>query len=298
MLFQKEPSQIAEHEATGEIEEIYHDIRQTLRVSGVNLNFRTWAAYPRFFTSMWEAVRGNLQTRAFEDAADQIRAEAVTLAQRLGRVDARSTVELGDSQAFHVSGSLDLYHYINPKLLVLTSMVLLALEGDAPGGGSGASDPIARGIPPAMLPMEMTPEAPDEGRLRRLFRDIKATLGLSSINSDYRTLGLWPGYLQEAWIRLKPIVRTDEYAKASDDLLKTSRQLARRMPHTVTLSAAQLRTSGEDVDAILNTTAEFERLLPPLVLNIALLELDWYAPETLRESPFPAPAALATGGVR
>lgn len=34
------PKQVEEHEAAGEIERIYHEIRETLRVTGINLNFR------------------------------------------------------------------------------------------------------------------------------------------------------------------------------------------------------------------------------------------------------------------
>ncbi len=33
------------HEAEDEIERVYHEIRQVLRVTGVNLNLRTWATF-------------------------------------------------------------------------------------------------------------------------------------------------------------------------------------------------------------------------------------------------------------
>ncbi|MDB5902679.1 MAG: hypothetical protein JWM26_1557, partial [Betaproteobacteria bacterium] len=60
---------IDEHQATGELERVYHDIRQVMRVSGVNLNFRTWAAFERSFPLVWAAVRDNAGTYAFEHAA-------------------------------------------------------------------------------------------------------------------------------------------------------------------------------------------------------------------------------------
>ncbi len=41
--------QVTEYEAAGEIERVYHEIRQSLRVTGINLNFRTWAGYEKFF---------------------------------------------------------------------------------------------------------------------------------------------------------------------------------------------------------------------------------------------------------
>ncbi len=35
------PKLIKKTEATGEIESVYHEIKQSMRVSGINLNFRT-----------------------------------------------------------------------------------------------------------------------------------------------------------------------------------------------------------------------------------------------------------------
>jgi len=124
------PKQVTEREAEGEVERVYHEIKQSLRVTGVNLNFRAWAGYEKFFPVMWDAMRPTVETRAFEEAADQVRAEAARAAETLGRLDAASQVQLGESQAYQIKAALDLYHYVNPKLLVFTSAVKLALNGE------------------------------------------------------------------------------------------------------------------------------------------------------------------------
>lgn len=343
------PKPVPEHEAEGEVERVYHEIRQTLRVTGVNLNFRTWAAYGKFLPAMWDAVRPNAETRAFENAADQVRMRAVLAADKLGRLGVPAAVRLGDSQAFQIRAALDLYHYVNPKLLVLTSAVRLALDGepvgpDATGGGGtgsertgsgqpapagegepsrqrsggtgerdetgaggaapegaatgqGAADELGggarlelleRGAPGSMYPMEMVDEDPADPRLRAVFRDIRETLSLESINSDYRTLALWPDYLANAWVRLKPTVVEDDYRRAGNELRESARALARRLPHPVPLSRRLVEDLGVDADEVTERTASFERLLPPLILNVALLALDWRAPDHLAASPFPA----------
>jgi len=46
----------------------------------------------------------------FEHAADHVRAEAVHAAMGLGRLDVTSDIRLGESQAHHIRGALDLYH--------------------------------------------------------------------------------------------------------------------------------------------------------------------------------------------
>lgn len=299
------PKQVAEYEAEGETERVYHEIKQTLRVTGINMNFRTWAGYEKFFPAMWDAMRPVAETRDFEDAADRVRAEAVRAACDLGRLETPSRASLGESQAYQIRAALDLYHYINPKLLVFTSAVELALDGEQPERGGKAStdvELIERGAPARMYTMEMVSSEPEEESIKELFEDIKQTLSLSSINSDYRTLALWPDYLAAGWKRLKPIIQGDEYKLASDNLRETARSLARSLPIPVALSRERVEELGEDPDEIVKTTEKFERLLPSLIINIALFSLDWKTPETLEQSPFPAApkdnAHASRGGAR
>ena len=115
----RKPVPVEEQAATREVARICHDIRQTLRVSGVNLNFRTWAGFDRFFPLMWDAMRKVAASRALEAAGDEVRADAVRLASALPPIDAAHDVALGDSQRFQIKAALELYHYINPKLLVV-----------------------------------------------------------------------------------------------------------------------------------------------------------------------------------
>lgn len=291
------PKPVTERAAEGESERIYHEIRQTLRITGVNLNFRTWAGYENFFPAMWEALRPNVETRAFENAADEVRAAAVREAVALGKLDAAARAQLGESQAYQVRAALALYHYINPKLLVFTAAVKLALDGEQTGQAGIDAELIERGVPTKMYAMEMIEEEPDDERLRTVFEDIKQTLSLSSINSDYRTLALWPDYLIAAWDDLKPITQQDEYRQASDRLRETARRYAQALPYAVPLSREQVEALGDDADEVARTTEKFERLLPSLILNIALFSLDWQSADALVQSPFPAaPSRQVEGG--
>ncbi len=303
MFGSSKPKPIDEREAQGETERVYHEIRQTLRVTGVNLNFRTWASFERFFPVMWDAVRPNAETRAFEEAADRVRAEAVRAADRLGRIGAAAAAGLGESQSYQVRAALELYHYVNPKLLVLTSAVRMALEGEPVGGGeSGAAERIVGGAPGRMYPMEMVSEEPDDEQTAAIFADIQETLGLSQVNSDYRTLALWPDYLEAAWQGLKPISQGAEHREAADALRELARSEARALPYRVALSREQVGALGEDADTVVQTTERFEQLLPGLILNVALLALEWRDADELTRSPFPVDLAssgtTSQGGAR
>ncbi|RJP14837.1 MAG: hypothetical protein C4520_21070 [Candidatus Abyssobacteria bacterium SURF_5] len=284
--------QIDEYEAEGEVERIYHEIRQTFRVSGINLIFRTWARYDKFFLVLWNSIRPNAGTRLFEDAADSVRAQAVLRAGRLDRLRVPANVSLGESQAYQLKAALDLYHYINPKLLVMASAVRLSLTGGRVREtieGAKFLEMIERGVPEKMYPMEMISEDPKEERINELFADIRQVLNLPSINSDYRTLALWPDYLIEAWKRLRPMIGRQDYVEAAEEVRQVARDSAGRLPYPV-ISREQLEELGEDAGEITQITEKFEDILAPLIINIALFQLDWHDRRQLVLSPFPAAA--------
>lgn len=287
-MFGRKPQPVAEHEARGETARIYHEIRQTLRVSGVNLNFRTWAGFETFFPAMWAAVQPTAASQAFESSSDDLRARAADLALALPALDIRA--EVGESQRYQIAQALALYHYINPKLLLLTVLVRRGLTAERQAADATTTDlgpKVPFGAPPAMAAMEMVDDPPADARLRRLFRDISNTMALPAVNSDYRTLALWPDYLEPGWAALKRVVRSDDYRQAAAALAQEAATVADRFPTPTSLNLRRLKARGVKTDALLKTTIGFERLLPPLILNIALLTRDWRRDAQLRVSPFP-----------
>jgi len=291
---------IAEHEASGEIERVYHEIKQTLRVTGVNLNFRSWAGFDQFLPLIWDTLRPSVETREFELAADQIRGEAAHVAESLGPLNVPSQEVLGESQLYQLRRALDLYHYVNPKLLVFTSAVACLLRGEEIGHvPSNPPVRVPRGAPLKMLAMEMETDDPDDDQLQSLYSDIKETLSIPSVNSDYRTLALWPDYLTIAWQRLKPVVQLPEYRQATEQLRETSRRLARGLPYRLTLDLRAVEDACASSEAVIEKTESFEQLLPGLIVNIALLQLDWQQGADLYKSPYPiASQQFEVGGVR
>jgi len=289
MLGFKSAKPIAEHEASGEIERVYHEIKQTLRVTGVNLNFRTWATFGDFLPLIWDTLRPSIETMAFEAAADRVREEAAEHAESLGPLDVPAQEVLGESQLYQLRGSLDLYHYINPKLLVFSSATAMLLRGEEIGSASSLPpERVALGAPRDMLDLEMEDEDADDPQIETIFADIKDTLALPSVNSDYRTLALWPDYLSLAWQRLKPLTQSSAYGLAADQLREASRRLARELPYKVSIVPNSISDAGADLEKVIEKTDSFERLLPGLIINIALLQLDWRQGSELNTSPFTA----------
>ncbi|MBA3753476.1 MAG: hypothetical protein H0X01_04925 [Nitrospira sp.] len=294
MLGFGKPKIVDEYEADGPIDDLYHEIRQSLRASGINLIFRVWAGYDNALPAIWDAVRPFVETRAFEAASDDLRSAAVRAADPLGKLEVRPAVRLGKSQTYQIEQALKLYHYINPKLLLLVATVNVALSKnnteESPTQAPPSLELIERGEPGRMYAMEMVAEEPDDHQLQELFDDIKQTLSLASINSDYRTLALWPNYLTTAWARLKTKVGGDEYQRAAAQLQDKARRLAAALPYSIPLSKEKFATLVKSAGEVAQKTERFEQILPPLILNIALLGLDWQSPDRLAASPFPAAA--------
>lgn len=282
---------VAEYEAPDEIDEIYHDIRQTLRVTGVNLVFRALAPYSQALPTIWHEVAPLASRQSFEDASGHLRSKAVQAASSLGALAVRDAVRAGPSQSYQIEQALRLYHYINPKLLLLVAVLRLVTEDRLSGAErsttSRLQDSIPRGEPRGMYPMEMVAEEPDDERIAALFREIKAHYALASINSDYRTLALWPDYLAAAWERLKAKSPTSAYSQAVHDLQAEARAQAQTLPLPAGLTAGAFDRRISDAGAVRDKLAAFERVLPPLMLNISLMALEWQPAASLVHSPFP-----------
>ncbi len=271
-----------------DVDRVYHEIRQCLRITGVPRYFDAWAEKPRLLGAVWLGARPAVETRAFEEAADRVRAEAVALADPMGRLSALGRAGLGESQAFQAQAAVLLFHYLDAKLLVLNAAVQLALEA-APvsrdGGAAADCELVERGASERMAMLEAVDEKSPDHVTARVFRELKKAPG-GRLPSDALQLALWPGYLEAAWERLRPLAAGQDYARACARLRELSRALAAALPRPVSLGGALGSQDAADAAAL---AREYQGALPGAVLNAALLALDWQAPEILRRSPFPAP---------
>ena len=83
------------------------------------------------------------------------------------------------------------------------------------------------------------------------------------------------------------MVHTDEYRQAASTLGEQARTTAEKFPTPPGIEIHRLAAGGENTDALVQVADRFERLLPPLILNVALLARDRWPDHQLRRSPFP-----------
>lgn len=264
---------VSETDAKGETARIFADLKETLGIPHVSMVFRVLASLPRFFPLFWKAARPMLQTGEFFSSAEQIRADAHH------RMQTRFTVpnlrgklmEMGFSTGAQeeVKDVVELYEYVNPVLLLNLAALMEGMEhpaGPPRHGNLPAQHPSHPGRP-ILVDERVAPEP-----TRKLYDDIKQTMGTPYLNTSYITFGRWPDFLREYWNSLKPIIGSANYEEQRVALRDFALSAARDLPEAIHLSPVDLRRAGiseDEQNMALQATHFFLNLLSKQVLNIA-----------------------------
>jgi len=151
-----------ETEADRRTIEIYQLATRKLRVGRVPLLFKALAA-EKALLPCWHAMRPAIRVRAFEEAADDLRARAAQIAVDLGCPLIETQLEWAGydvDKIDEIRGQVDIFHYINAKLLMAAGVLAEALQGGVGGVSRGprGEQRVPRGVPQDMDPIELVAE--------------------------------------------------------------------------------------------------------------------------------------------
>ncbi len=212
---------VTEAGATGEIADIFADIRHVYQVGVVNLIWRHLATFPGALPWVWESVRS-----VYADGT--IEREAAVL---------RASIALPDVE--QIRAVLGAYDRTNAMALIALS----AVDFKIAGAGSEYDSPVAeRTEAPAssqaklMLPslLSLAEMSPETAELVVTMNRLGAQRNAPILASMYRHLAHWPPYLALAWTMIAPLdadTRLD--AAILDALAKaraSGRQVVARLP--------------------------------------------------------------------
>jgi len=240
--------------ASKESKRLSYEIKQTLGIKGFVLNLAGSASLATGLPACWDAVRPCLETPELEDAAAQILTEASSLAESLGETNHQSSLRLSQDEASQLQSGLDFYHFVLPKMLVVTSSLRLACDQEL----------LKRGMIEGRAPEE---KAVGEDGLNDLFQNIRRILSVSHIQGSVQMPQAWSKYLAAASAQLKPVVQGENYNRASNQLRKISCQLAPGFQDRI--GSVEIN----DLEAIAKQVSKLEALLPSLIISVTLLEL-------------------------
>jgi hypothetical protein len=281
---------VDETQADRQTIEIYELVTRKMRVGRVPLLFKALAA-EKALVPCWNAIRPAIRVRAFEEAADDLRARAARFAVDLGCPLIETQLEWAGydvDEIDEIRGQVDVFHYLDAKLLMAAAVLAQGLSGGVGGvpRGPRGEQRVPRGVPQEMDPIELVPEEANGG-LAKVFRGIRSHLGLGLVPTDFRALARWPKYLELAWADARK--RDDEPAARSalKDLSAQADEAARQLPVRVQIPQQALRAVGADPARVAGMVDRFRRALPGLVLDLALFKVQLDGGEAARESPFP-----------
>lgn len=278
--------EVPEAEATGKIKDVYDDIKVTLRIPVVGLQFRALAVNADYLQVAWIALKPNVQTVFFEACADQLRAFAVRSLPAQVVADAPSAPEAARA-------ALDIFHYMNPKLLLTVAALRSAAYGQQPRLLELTRDEkrqIVPGIPPGVLAPATEEPVAAPGSAGDLSREIETTLQVSAVPDQYRALAPWPDYLRDGWEAIQRLMAMREYDSIVRKLRLMAEETVAALPYRMDISPHVLRQSGlseRDLDEVHHALDIFYGLLPGEVVATSLLSAGSAGPDAASRSPYP-----------
>ena len=266
---------IAENAATGTLAETYQRTRSGLNVPWMGVVAMAFARYPRFYDCLWGALEPIANSSEFADACANLRATAQAEEAALSppsilphlRSTGYSDAEIDDIRACNETFSAG-----NMPYVLMATLARRVLEGHYWSKG----DVRAKGAPLSVRfqkPILIEAHHADAS-IVALYADIKQTLGLPFVNTDYRAFVRWPSYFEPAWHGLKQAVVAQPYERHVTNVHERAVMLSNALPNVTGLDSRSLRNAAEadaSLDEVLAIVRLFQWLLPGLALNVAFL---------------------------
>jgi hypothetical protein len=172
---------------------------------------------------------------------------------------------------------VELFTNVNPKLAILAAAVEAALRG-MPIGGIGTKGPhrereVKRPQEFRGVRVSLVEERDAPPRVRAIYEDMRATLGLPFIETEYRAMASYPDWLEVWWRDCKPCSEGDQYRRLSAELARAAAEAAKLLPHRLYLSDALLESCEIDATQradLQRNTAVFAQTLPGLMINLEI----------------------------
>lgn len=280
-LYPKPPPRIhpmPEFLATGKRKRWYEEMKGAMQVPWMGVVTMAYAHYPGFFETLWKGAQPLVRSRPFVEECKALRKFTESEAAKLRPPPIAMRLEnLGyaEQEIAQIRGMIEIFSHGNFPYLLLATIVRMLLEGGDMGDRIDAPPFEGRHAPDVQVPLVLMEIHHADTPTRAIYEDVKHTLGLPFVNTDYRALARWPSYFSLAWADLKSAASTPAYDSIRGAIHDRAVELAAHgLPNPGRLSGSALcAAAGRDasVAEVLQVSRLFQWLLPGLVTNIAYL---------------------------
>jgi short-subunit dehydrogenase len=266
-----EPSQ-----APPEIQACLSDIQDTLEIPWTPASWRAYAMYPSVMQLFWARLKPASQTESFLE-------DAIAITERVYRdtsdwYQPGYQIDVSEAQRHQIQRVLNAFTFGNPQLLIQQIALSRTLAGEVVGQEGNAD---ARRGPNANQHSEIQLIGEQSVReisaeMQQVYRDIKQTLGVPIVNSDYQALARWSAFFLAAWEDIKRWRERPEYQLLKQDIVRRAEDAASRLCPAVAIGEREVRDrldNPEDFERIQQTVQMFKDVLPELIVQDALFHM-------------------------
>ncbi|MFQ5775559.1 MAG: hypothetical protein ACE5GS_13645 [Kiloniellaceae bacterium] len=275
---------VPEYRAAGALKERYEDMKAVFQVPWMGVVTMAYAHYAAFYDTLWTGLRPLCASRPFVSAFQALRAFVEEAAAGLDPppiVPRLEAIGYAPREIDAIRAINEVFSHGNYPYLIVATIVRDLLEGGEPRAARDAPPFAGRHAPDVEVPFVLLEAHHADPPTRALYEDIKATLGLPFVNTDYRAFARWPSYFHLAWGDLKPVVATPAYERLIETVHARAVAAARALPNPGGLTPAALRAAAAkdaSVSEVLEVCRLFQWLLPGLVANVAYFRRQLRAP--------------------
>ena len=275
-----------EYRVTGQRAQWYADMKSVFQVPWMGVVTMAFSHYPNFFETLWDGLRPLAQSKPFAEACLEFRAQTERRARDLEPdliIRRLAAIGYAPREIDLIRATIEVFSHGNFPYLLTATTARRLLEGYQPGAGTEAALVEGRHAavfegrhaPVVDVPFVLMEMHHADYDTRAVFNDIKHTLGLPFVNTDYRAFARWPSYFALAWRDLKPVINSPAHAAICAEVHAHADELMGEvLPNPGGLTADALRNAairdGNPVE-ILQVVSLFQWLLPGLVTNVAFL---------------------------
>ncbi|WP_136681197.1 halocarboxylic acid dehydrogenase DehI family protein [Neptunomonas sp. XY-337] len=268
---------VPEVEARGDLKRVYEDTKQILGVPWMGVVTMAFASYHNFYEVLWQGIRETCGTEQFSQACIKLQEYVELRAKEIPTTDLSDTlIQQGYSERElgQIMATIEVFAKGNMPYLLIASLTRAILEGHelpvSPTSAAPMPKPTEKLAP--LLLIEEHHATPD---LQQVYADIKSTLDLPFVNTDYRALARWPSYFTAAWKDLQPHIDTPRYEQILTDIHSKALDIISELPvheglNTQTLINAAARDTNRE--SVLRVVELFQYLLPGLITNVAVFK--------------------------
>ena len=247
-------------------QDVVEQVRTSLRSPYLPRAVARLAEADSYLDVVWPRVAHSVDTTGFLGSALYMADMALDAVEEV--YEPVSTVEdlaaagLTPADRERLLAVVDVFHYVQPQVLLLLSALAEAMGRDAVGGhGAAEQRPItereqrhfATQIPQASPDIPPLPEACD-------------ALGLDEPPDLYRAIAAWPAYLGTAWEELQHLAAYPDFRRRGRALYFYARSGARFLAEPLQANPAALREAGVSEGAIEEARTVLDRSLPELAM--------------------------------